>query len=207
MIKVVRGFVPPFAVFLLASCMGADGATPEPTLDEVLAATEKYRDVEVALADGYVRDWLDACETPYHMGITESLGTMGIHFLRLDLLGIDDQGTRLDVTRTHTDFREPAALVYEPQADGGLELVALENLVSAEAWEAAGNRGAPEFAGVPYEFRPTDPSMMTAAQYDRHVWIRENPNGVFAQYNPNVSCEHHEYNMPMIHPPDSHTTH
>jgi hypothetical protein len=25
--------------------------------------------------------------------------------------------------------------------------------------------------------------------YDRHVWVfRDNPNGVFAQYNPKVTC-------------------
>jgi hypothetical protein len=29
--------------------------------------------------------------------------------------------------------------------------------------------------------------------YDRHVWLfRENPNGVFAQFNPNVSCTAHK---------------
>src|SRR5690606_4984147 len=31
----------------------------EPTLDQVRAATERYRDVQVALADGYVRDPFD----------------------------------------------------------------------------------------------------------------------------------------------------
>lgn len=28
--------------------------------------------------------------------------------------------------------------------------------------------------------------------YDRHVWIyRDNPNGVFAPFNPKVTCAHH----------------
>ena len=28
--------------------------------------------------------------------------------------------------------------------------------------------------------------------YDRHVWIyRDNPNGVYAQFNPKVSCAAH----------------
>ena len=35
--------------------------------------------------------------------------------------------------------------------------------------------------------------------YDRHVWIyRENPNGVFAPFNPAVSCAHHKGST--IHP-------
>ena len=192
---------------LASSCAPAppDG---EPTLDDVRAATERYADVEVALAAGYVRDWLDSCETPYHMGLTDETGAMGIHFVRPDLLEIGPDGTRLDVASTHTDFLEPAVLIYEPQADGSLELVALENLVSAEAWEAAGHLEPPSFHGVPFDYRPDDPSMMTRAQYDRHVWLyRDNPNGIFAQYNPAVSCRHHEYNMPMIVPPGRHPAH
>jgi hypothetical protein len=28
--------------------------------------------------------------------------------------------------------------------------------------------------------------------HDRHVWLyRENPNGVFAPFNPRVTCKHH----------------
>lgn len=190
----------------LASLLGACGSPaaerPE-ALDAVRSSTEQYRDVKTALADGYVRDWLDACETPYHMGITEDLGVMGIHFLRRDLLGIDDDETRLDVTRTHIDFLQPAALVYEPQADGSLELVALENLVSAAAWEAGGDREPPSFYGIPFEFRAADPGMMTHAQYDLHIWLyRENPSGMFAAYNSNATCQHHVFNMPMIHPGD-----
>jgi hypothetical protein len=39
---------------------------------------------------------------------------------------------------------------------------------------------------------PIDEAHMFEPHYDRHVWIyRENPSGVFAQFNPNVSCEHH----------------
>jgi hypothetical protein len=35
--------------------------------------------------------------------------------------------------------------------------------------------------------------------YDRHVWLyRDNPNGLFAQFNPNVSCQHHK-NPPHAH--------
>jgi len=33
---------------------------------------------------------------------------------------------------------------------------------------------------------------MFEPHYDRHVWIyRDNPNGVFAQFNPNVTCNYH----------------
>jgi hypothetical protein len=186
----------------LAACAEGSGGAAEPTLDEVRAATEKYRDVQVALADGYVRDPLDVCETPYHMGLVSDRGVMGIHYLRRDLLGIGEEETRLDATGTHTDFTQPGALVYEPQADGSLALVALENVVAAEAWEASGRGEPPSFRGEAYAYRAEDPAMMLPAQYDMHLWLfRDNPDGLFATYNPDATCEHHVFNMPMIHRP------
>ena len=39
---------------------------------------------------------------------------------------------------------------------------------------------------------PTDEAHMFEPHFDRHVWIyRDNPNGVFAPFNPSVTCEHH----------------
>jgi hypothetical protein len=185
---------------LLVAC----GGPSEATVEDARAATAKYRDVEAALADGYVRDPIDACETPSHMGIAEDLGVMGIHYLRPDLLGLAEGETRLDVTGTHTDFLEPALLLYEPQADSSLALVAVANHVSASAWARAGHPAAPSFAGVAFTLHPADPGMMTEARYELHAWLhRPNPSGMFAPYNPDVTCAHHAYDMPMIMPPDS----
>ena len=193
------------ALALLGQLACADANSTEArgrALDEVRAATEKYRDVKAALADGYMPDPLNICETPYHMGSTTQSGVMGIHYLHPELLGIGEQRTRLDATGAHTDFTHPAVLVYEPQTDGSLELVALENLVSADAWEAGGNRGPPSFAGQPYAFTPENPAMTLPALFDLHVWLyRDNPSGMFEPYNPNATCEHHVYEMPMMHPP------
>lgn len=186
----------------MSACAESSGAGPHPTLDEVRAATEKYRDVRVALADGYVADPMNICETPYHLGRTSDSGVMGVHYLRRDLLGIGEEQTRLDVTGAHTDFLEPAVLVYEPQADGSLELLAVENLVSAEAWVASGKRGPPTFGEETFAFSPDNPAMTLRANYDLHVWLfRDNPSGLFAPYNPDATCEHHVYDMPMMHPP------
>ncbi len=51
---------------------GAPG-TGEPTLEEVRRATERFRDVDVALAEGYIRDPFDLCETAEMMGRPASL--------------------------------------------------------------------------------------------------------------------------------------
>ena len=171
----------------------------EPALAAVRAATERFRDVEVALAEGYIRDPFDLCDTAEMMGRPAELGAMGIHYVRPDLLGITGPpNPRVSGTGTHTDFRTPAILIYEPQADGSLELVAVENLAFADAWAAAGHTAPPTFHGVPYDNMADDPATaideahMFEPHYDRHVWLyRENPNGMFAPFNPAVTCEHH----------------
>jgi hypothetical protein len=171
----------------------------EPTLAEVRALTQRYQNVNVALAEGYLRDPMDLCDTAEMMGKPAKLGAMGIHFFRPDLLGISGPpAARVGGNGTHTDFRKPAVLIYEPQADGSLQLVAVENLVFIDAWNASGQSAPPTFHGVPYDLMVDDPA--TAADeahlfephYDRHVWIyRDNPNGIFTSFNPAVTCAHH----------------
>jgi len=186
----------PAAIILPAAA--DDSPSPgEPTLAEVRTLTEKYQDVKVALAEGYIRDPSNMCETAEMMGRPAADGAMGVHYFRPDLLGITAQpNPRVDGNGTHTDFLTPAVLIYEPQADGSLELVAVENLVFRKAWEAAGHKSPPRFMGVPYDAMSDDPSTAVdeahgfAPHYDRHVWVyRDNPFGVFAQFNPNVSCD------------------
>lgn len=177
----------------------ATSSGAEPSLDEVRAATERFKDVNVALAEGYLRDPMDICETAEMMGRPADLGAMGIHFFRPDLLGLtEDSGDRVNGNGTHMDFLNPSILIYEPQADGTLVLVAVENLVFAKAWKEAGNTEPPSFQGVFFDSMMDDPNTaadeahMFEPHFDRHVWIyRENPNGVFTPFNPAVSCQHH----------------
>ena len=171
----------------------------ETDLAAVRRATERFQDVKVALAEGYIRDPFDLCETAEMMGRPAALGAMGIHYFRPDLLGVTGPpNPRVTGTGTHTDFLKPAILIYEPQQDSSLRLVAVENLVFARAWAAAGHRNPPSFQGVPYDNMKDDPATpideahMFDPHYDRHVWLyRENPNGMFAQFNPKVSCASH----------------
>jgi hypothetical protein len=191
----------------------SESTTPgpgEPTLAEVHQATERFRDVNIALAEGYIRDPFDMCDTATMMGRPASLGAMGIHFFRPDLLGITaPPSPRVTGVGTHTDFRVPSILIYEPHADGSLELVAVENLVFKAAWQAAGHTEPPTFHGVPYDSMQDDPATpideahMFEPHFDRHVWIyRDNPNGVFTPFNPAVSCAGHR--APQAH---MHSTH
>ncbi|HET7815979.1 MAG TPA: hypothetical protein VFK58_00160 [Sphingomicrobium sp.] len=206
MIRIALGLAAASASALVLAVPPAGDAPPaEPTLEQVRKATERFRDVTVALAEGYVPDPTNTCDTADMMGKRASLGAMGIHYFRPDLLGISGPPSpRVDGTGTHTDFNRPAILIYEPQADGSLELVAVENLVFQKSWHAAGNSAKPSFHGVEYDTMQDDPATkmdeahMFEPHYDRHVWLyRHNPNGLFAQFNPNVSCKAHKQTHEM----------
>jgi hypothetical protein len=188
----------------IAASMSAAAADPapgpgEPALAEVRQLTERFQDVKAALAEGYIRDPFDMCDTATMMGRPASMGAMGVHYFRPDLLGITEPPSpRVKGAGTHTDFRTPAILIYEPQADDSLRLVAVENLVFVDAWRAAGHTAPPTFHGVAFDLMLDDPKTevdeahMFAPHFDRHVWIyRENPNGVFTPFNPAVSCANH----------------
>ena len=183
-----------FAAALAASAPGV----AEPTLDEVRARTSRFKDVQVALAEGYVADPTNVCHTAAHMGRDKALGGMGIHYFRPDLLGIKGPpNPRVSGDGLHTDFRQPSILIYEPNAKGDLELVAVENLVFEKAWRASGNVRPPSFRGVTWDHMVDDPATTDdeahgfEPHFDLHVWLhRDNPAGMFKPFNPRVTCEH-----------------
>lgn len=177
----------------------ATGSTAESADVAALRATaDRYRDVNVALAEGYIPDPTNMCVTAEMEGMDPVLGAMGIHYFRPDLLGITQTEPRVAGTGTHTDFSQPGVLIYEPQADGSMELVALENVVFQAGWEAAGNTAPPSSYGNEYMHMVDDPATAPdeahgfEPHYELHIWIpRDNPNGMFEPHNPGVTCEHH----------------
>jgi rhodanese-related sulfurtransferase len=71
----------------------------------------------------------------------------------------------------------------------------VEYLVFEEAWRKAGHEGPPRFGAEPFVLMKDDPatrqdeSHMLDAHYELHLWVhRENPLGVFKEFNPRVSC-------------------
>lgn len=166
-------------------------------LEEVREATREFADVKVAKEAGYVRDPMDLCLEASDMGLPSQLGAMGVHYIRPDLLGITAEKPRVDGNGTHTDFTEPAVLVYEPGAGGTMELVAVENLVFRAAWDASHSE-KPSFHGLEYFPMSDNPNTRVdevhhfRPHYELHLWVhRENAVAVFSEWNPRVSCEHH----------------
>ncbi|MGH7543112.1 MAG: hypothetical protein ACREK7_04165 [Gemmatimonadota bacterium] len=166
-------------------------------IDAIRAATAKYEDPEVALAEGYVRDPTNLCALAAEEGLPVQLGAMGVHYFRPDLLQITAMAPRVAGVGTHTNFNQPSVLIYYPDETGALELGAVENLVFEGAWKAAGNVGPPEFHGRQYWHRIDNPATpdfdeahMFEPHYELHIWLyKDNPSGMFSPYNPAVSCD------------------
>jgi hypothetical protein len=96
------------------------------------------------------------------------LGGMGYHYGNPSLI----DGT--------VDALQPELLLYEPQKNGRLRLVAVEYIVPFGAWTSA---EPPELYGQ--QFHRNEGFGIWAL----HVWhFRENPRGVFADWNPRVAC-------------------
>lgn len=168
----------------------------EVDLDELRESVSKYMDVNVALADGYITPD-NMCVSAEAEGLPAELGAMGIHYIHPGLLQITETEPRVNGNSTYTDWSQPAILIYEPQADGSLELVAVENLVFEEAWQASGNTEELEINGRSWDHMADDPATPGdeahgfMPHYDQHVWLfRENPLGVLMPFNPNVTCEY-----------------
>jgi hypothetical protein len=183
-----------FMVLFIAGPAIADNEN----LDGIRAATEKYKDVNIALAEGFIPDPSGHCVSAAAEGLPAEWGDMGIHYLNPERLQITAAEPRVNGNSTHTDFTRPAILLYEPQENGSLVLIGIENLVWIEAWEAARNTEKPVFMGREWDMMADDPATSGdeahgfMPHYDQHVWLyRENPTGLLNPFNPAATCEHH----------------
>jgi hypothetical protein len=171
-------------------------AVGDPDFATVRAATARFQDVNVAIADGYVQDPMNRCDTAQMMGWSNGPRANGVHYFRPDLVGIKTPPSRRSTgSAAHTDVVKPDILVYEPREDGSLELVAVENLVVKWAWREKGKAGPPKLQGVLYEPMKDNPAtkvdeaQMFEPRYDRRVWIfSDHPKGLFVPYDPNENC-------------------
>lgn len=167
-------------------------------IEKVRAATAKYQDVKVALADGYIPAPPGDCVTAEMEGMPKEMGAMGIHYIHPAMLKITATEPEVDGASTHTDFTKPSVLIYEPQADGSLELVAAENLVFEAAWKAAGNDAPPQFGGRQYDHMVDDPATPVheahhfKPHYDQHVYFRKHDrvDDQLKPFTTKVTCEH-----------------
>ena len=102
---------------------------------------------------------------------------MGIHYANGALIE-DDM----------LDPQRPELLIYE-QRGGRLRLVGVEFLVRAAQWDAAHPGAPPVLMGQHFHYVGAPNRYGLPAFYELHVWAwRDNPNGMFVDWNPAVTC-------------------
>jgi hypothetical protein len=123
-------------------------------------ATARYHNLTAATDDGFV--FLHGCESRSEEG---PVGMLYVHPGRLD--GVIDPN-------------EPEALIYEPAENGRARLVGAELAVPYVAWD---NAQPPQFLGATFQREDE------FGVWGLHIWLwRSNPEGLFAESNPRVSC-------------------
>ena len=185
------------ASILVATVFPMALSATEVDLDQMREAVMKYKDVNVAIEEGYITPD-NHCVSAAGEGLPPELGAMGIHYIHPAMLQITGTDPRVDGNSTHTDWSKPSVLIYEPQADGSMELVAVENLVFEAAWKASGNTEELVLNGRAWDHMADDPATPGdeahgfMPHFDQHVWLfRDNPMGTLMPFNPNVTCDHH----------------
>ena len=147
-------------------------------IDAARAATKQYHQLSVAKADGY-KLFKDA--NGFACISQPGTGTMGIHYVNGTLVGNANEA-----------IRHPEAVIYEPEKNGSMQLVALEYVVLQSAWHQAGHKGAPVLFGKKFMFNPAPNRFGLPPFYSLHAWVwRQNPSGTFQPWNPQVSCHGH----------------
>lgn len=137
----------------------------------VRQSTERFKDVHVAENEGYAL--MFGCVTG------PDAGAMGLHYVNGNLLSLNE----LDPTR-------PQIVIYEPQSDGSLRLIGADFIVFADAWDKK-NQGPPQLMGQLFHYFESPNRFGLPAFYTLHVWAwKDNPNGAFVNWHPNVSCQH-----------------
>lgn len=166
-----------FSAFLAASLLAFNGTAGAhgnadakgSLVDTVRQVSARFRDIDVAFNEGYVQS-LGCISAPIK-------GAMGLHFMKHAF--VDGE---IDVTK-------PEMVLYEPMPNGKLRLIGVDYMVFYDAWHA-NHKLPPSLQGQQF-FLVRSPNRYGAPTfYILHVWVDHNPNGAFAMWNPNVSCQY-----------------
>ena len=139
----------------------------------VRQVTARYRDVEVAEADGY--------QPMFGCVSGDSSGAMGLHYVNL---GLYADGK--------IDAYQPDIVIYEPTSSGRPRLIGADYIVDAATWNETHTQ-APELNGQIFHYYAAPNRYGLNAFYTLHVWAwKDNPTGTFVNWHQEVSCDAHD---------------
>lgn len=137
------------------------GASVQQELAALRRVTARFHDISAAQKAGWSAQ-ITGC-------MVSDSGGMGFHYGNVALI----DGS--------VSVEQPELLLYEPQKNGGMQLVAVEYIIPYTA-----------------HARDADPPMLFGKSFTQndtfqlwglHAWVwAENPSGMFANWNPKVSC-------------------
>ena len=128
--------------------------------------------------------------TAYHAGWSTQItpcmtdaggaGGMGFHYGKVGLI----DGT--------ASVENPQLLLYEPEKDGRLRLVAVEYIIPYSF--------VPRSASPPRLFNQDFQQVDAFQLWGLHAWVwKENPSGIFSPWNPTVGCTNATASISMSH--------
>jgi len=167
-------------------------------LAKTLESTAKYQYAPFAVTDGY---------KPAFCSASPTLGGMGHHYINEKLYGSLDPAkpaALLYEDRVNEDWMDEAsdtswlddmdALDGEaPTVDAATpesrRLVAVEWIVVDKDQDLTTDDDRPSLFGVPFNGPMLGHEPGMPIHYDLHAWVwKKNPNGMFARWNPTVTC-------------------
>lgn len=154
----------PQAASALSSAFAASSSVENRDLATLRAATARFQRFDVAKDAGYTYLFMNMCMEDNGPA---SAGGMGYHYVNTSLLD------------AKVDVSTPEALLYEPGPNGQLHLVAVEYVIPKAAWTST---QPPMLFGQTFKLNAFD-------LWALHVWVWDNnPSGMYADWNPRVSC-------------------
>ena len=144
-------------------------------LAQVRRATARFHNPEAALEAGYQLGWVNGSGLRIITGCVAhpTDGAMGYHYFNEELMA--------DLA---IDPLEPEVLVYASAPGGRLKLVAVEWVARGPTTNPPGVTEPPSVLGMQMHIL-----VPAVGFWIKHAWIwKHNPVGMFADWNPEVSC-------------------
>ncbi len=144
-----------------------EGISPEveAQLEALQLSVMPFYNYDVAVSAGWDTILGGCVESP--------MGGMGYHLHNMDQL-----------LNGYLTLLRPEVLLYAPMEDGSMEFVGAEYIIPGDLWDS---EEPPHFLGQQLHFNP---NVGPTGIWALHVWVgKHNETGIFADWNPDVSCE------------------